>query len=148
MDGLASYRPGRAHQHVSSGIRPVGARRVPGRSSPMDGIVDVLQYAVDGVAQQQQATANNLANSETPGYTAQDVDFETSLQQALGSPTGGTASTAVSADPAAAATDGNNVDTSTQLVNAQKETLQYQTMVDMLNAQFRLVSGAAGGSFS
>jgi flagellar basal-body rod protein FlgB len=114
----------------------------------MDGIVNVLQYAVDGVSQQQQATANNLANSETPGFTAQDVDFETSLQQALASSTGGKASTLVSADPAAAATDGNNVDTGTQLVDAQKETLQYQTVVEMLNAQFRLVSGAAGGSFS
>jgi flagellar basal-body rod protein FlgB len=114
----------------------------------MDGIVNVLQYAVDGVAQQQQATANNLANSETPGYTAQDVDFETSLQQAIDAPTGGSASATVTADPAAPATDGNNVDTGTQLVDAQTETLQYQTMVDMLNAQFRLVSGAAGGSFS
>ena len=114
----------------------------------MDGIVNVLQFAVDGVAQQQQATANNLANSETPGFTAQDVDFQTSLQQALEGPGGGTARVAVSADPAEAATDGNNVDTATQLVAAQKETLQYQTMVDMLNAQFRLISGAAGGSFS
>jgi flagellar basal-body rod protein FlgB len=114
----------------------------------MDGIVDVLQYAVDGVAQQQQATANNLANSETPGYTGQEVDFQTSLQQALDSSTGGTASTVVSADPAAPGSDGNNVDTGTQLVDAQTETLQYQTVVDMLNAQFRLVSGAAGGSFS
>ncbi len=114
----------------------------------MDGIVDVLQYAVDGVAQQQQATANNLANSETPGYTGQDVDFETSLQQAINSPNGGTATALVSADPAAPATDGNNVDTGTQLVAGQTETLQYQTMVDMLNAQFRLISGAAGGSFS
>jgi len=26
--------------------------------------------------------------------------------------------------------------------------LQYQTNVEMLNAQFRLISGAAGGSFS
>ena len=32
--------------------------------------------------------------------------------------------------------------------DAQQETLQYQTTVDMLNAQFRLISGAAGGSFS
>jgi flagellar basal-body rod protein FlgB len=114
----------------------------------MDGIVNVLQYAVDGVAQQQQATANNLANAETPGFTAQDVDFETSLQQAINAPGGGTASAVVSADPAEAATNGNNVDTGTQLIDAQKETLQYQTMVDMLNAQFRLISGAAGGSFS
>ncbi|HXQ44577.1 MAG TPA: flagellar basal body protein [Acidimicrobiales bacterium] len=114
----------------------------------MDGIVDVLQYAVDGVNQQQQATANNLANSQTPGYTAQDVDFATSLQQAIDSPNGGTASAVVSADPAAPATNGNNVDTGNQLVDAQQETLQYQTTVDMLNAQFRLISGAAGGSFS
>jgi len=114
----------------------------------MDGIVNVLQYAVDGVAQQQQATANNLANSETPGYTAQTVDFATSLQQALNSPNGGPASTIVAADPAPAASNGNNVATSSQLVNAQTETLQYQTMVDMLNAQFRLISGAAGGTFA
>jgi flagellar basal-body rod protein FlgB len=114
----------------------------------MDGIVDVLQYAVDGVNQQQQATANNLANSETPGFTAQDVDFATSLQQAIESPDGGTANVVVSADPATPATNGNNVDTGNQLVDAQQETLQYQTTVDMLNAQFRLVSGAAGGSFS
>jgi flagellar basal-body rod protein FlgB len=114
----------------------------------MDGIVDVLQYAVDGVNQQQQATANNLANSETPGFTAQDVDFATSLQQAIESPDGGTANVVVSADPATPATNGNNVDTGNQLVDAQQETLQYQTTVDMLNAQFRLISGAAGGSFS
>ena len=114
----------------------------------MDGIVNVLQFAVDGVAQQQQATANNLANADTPGFTAQDVSFETSLQQAIDAPGGGSASVVESADPSAPASDGNNVDTGTQLVDGQQETLQYQTMVDMLNAQFRLISGAAGGSFS
>lgn len=114
----------------------------------MDGIVGVLQFAADGISQQQQATANNLANSETPGYTAQDVDFETSLQQAINASGGGTASIAVTPDTSAPASDGNNVDTSTQLVDAQEETLQYQTVVEMLNAQFHLISGATGGSFS
>jgi flagellar basal-body rod protein FlgB len=114
----------------------------------MDGIVSVLQFAADGVAQQQQATANNLSNSETPDFTAQDVSFESSLQQAIDTNGGGTASINVTPDPAAPATDGNNVDTSTQLVDGQEETLQYQTVVEMLNAQFRLISGAAGGSFS
>jgi len=114
----------------------------------MDGIVGVLQFAADGVSQQQQATANNLANSETPGYGAQDVDFETSLQQAIDSQNGGTASITVNPDTSAPASNGNNVDTSTQLVDAEEETLQYQTVVEMLNSQFRLISGAAGGSFS
>src|ERR1700685_1693999 len=51
----------------------------PGGSRSMDGIVNVLQYAVDGVAQQQQATANNLSNSQTPGFTTHEVAFETSF---------------------------------------------------------------------
>lgn len=114
----------------------------------MSGIVGVLQFAVDGLAQQQQTIANNLANNDTPGFTAQDVDFQSSLQQALDSNTGGTASVTVATDPATPATDGNNVDTSQQLVSAQQTTLEYQTTVEMLNAQFRLVAGASGGSFT
>ena len=114
----------------------------------MDQILGVLGFAVDGLSQQQQAIANNLANVDTPGFTAQDVNFESSLQNALASPDGGTASITVTPDPAPASSNGNNVDTSTQLVNADQTTLQYQTMVDMLNAQFMLVEGAAGGSFT
>lgn len=113
----------------------------------MSGIVNVLHFAVDGLAQQQQAIANNLANSETPGYTGQDVNFQSSLQQALQSPNGGSAEVTVSADPATPATDGNNVDTGQQLVAAEQNTLQYQATVELLNAQFRLVQGATGGSF-
>ena len=117
----------------------------------MDGIIGVLQFAVDGLTQQQQAIGNNLANSETPGYTAQDVNFEQSLQQALNaSPTGPaqTASVTVTPDPAAPATDGNNVNTGNQLVAAQEATMHYQATIEMLNAQFELVQGATGGSFT
>ncbi len=113
----------------------------------MDGIVNILHFAVDGVAQRQQAIAGNLANSQTPGFTASDVSFESSLQQAMSSTGGGTATITQSADPAPAATNGNNVDAGQQLVAAEKTTLQYQTDVELLNAQFRLVQGATGGSF-
>jgi flagellar basal-body rod protein FlgB len=114
----------------------------------MDGIIGVLQFAADGLTQQQQAIAGNLANSETPGYTAQDVSFESSLQQALNTPNGGTATVATTPDPTAPSSNGNNVDTSGQLVSAEQNTLQYQTTVEMLNAQFRLISGATGGSWT
>lgn len=114
----------------------------------MSGIVDVLQFAVEGLTQQQQAIANNLANSETPGFTATDVNFQNSLAQAMSSTNGGTASVTSTPDPAASATDGNNVDTGSQMVDAEQNTLQYQATVELLNAQFRLVQGAAGGSFT
>ncbi|HWE56918.1 MAG TPA: flagellar basal body protein [Acidimicrobiales bacterium] len=114
----------------------------------MSGIVNVLQFAVDGLTQQQQVIANNLANSETPGYTAQDVNFQNSLAQALSNSNGATASVTTTPDSAAPATDGNNVDTGNQMINAEQNTLQYQATVELLNAQFRLVQGSAGGSFS
>lgn len=113
----------------------------------MSGIVDVLHFAVDGLSQQQQAIANNLANAETPGFTATDVNFQNSLAQALASNSGGTASVTTTPDPAMPATDGNNVDTGHQMVAAEQNTLSYQATVDLLNAQFRLVQGATGGSF-
>jgi len=78
----------------------------------------------------------------------QDVSFESSLQQALATPSGGTAQLATTTDPSPPATNGNNVDTGAQLVAAEQNTLQYQTTVEMLNAQFRLVQGATGGSFT
>ncbi|HUZ10061.1 MAG TPA: flagellar basal body protein [Acidimicrobiales bacterium] len=112
-----------------------------------DGIVGVLQFAVDSLSLQQQTTANNIANDQTPGYTAQEVSFEQSLQQAISSPTGGPATATVTSSPAVPGSNGNNVDLPTEMTQATQETMQYQTMVELLNAQFRLVQGAAGGSF-
>jgi flagellar basal-body rod protein FlgB len=114
----------------------------------MDQILSVLQFALDGVSQRQQVVANNLANADTPGFTAQQVNFESSLQQALDAPSGGQATVSVANSPNAPGSNGNNVDTGQQLVAADQTTLQYQTMVEMLNAQYRLIQGAAGGSFS
>lgn len=113
----------------------------------MDGVLGILRFAVDGLSQQQQAVANNLANADTPGFTAQSVDFQSSLQQAIDSPNGGTATVSVTPSTDPAGPNGNNVDTANQMVQAEQTTLQYQTMVEMLNAQFRLIQGAAGGSF-
>lgn len=112
-----------------------------------DGIVGVLKFAVDSLSLAQQTTASNIANQQTPGYQAQEVSFEQSLQQAMASPGGGQAVAKVYGSPAAPGTNGNNVDLATELTGADQETMQYQTMVELLNAQFRLVQGAAGGSF-
>jgi len=108
--------------------------------------VSVLQFALDGVSQQQQAIAGNLANAQTPGYTAEHVSFEQSLERAISE--GGTASITEQPSAAPPATDGNNVDLTTELVAAQQSTLQYQVITNALNDQFHLVQGAAGGPFT
>lgn len=111
------------------------------------GIIDVLHFAIDSIGAQQSAVANNIANAQTPNYHATDVSFEQSLQQALASPGGAVAHSSLVASSAPAAVDGNNVSLATDLVEAEKATLQYQTVTDSLNAQFRLIQGSTGGTY-
>ncbi|HEX4081703.1 MAG TPA: flagellar basal body protein [Acidimicrobiales bacterium] len=115
----------------------------------MDGqIVDVLQFALDGVQQQQTSVANNLANLDTPNYTDTETTFQQSLTQALDASGGGTATITDVPSTSAAGTDGNNVDLASELTEAEQSTLQYQALSESINAQFRLVQGASGGSFT
>jgi flagellar basal-body rod protein FlgB len=111
-------------------------------------IVGILQFAIDGVTQQQNAIANNVSNVSTPGYTAQEVSFESSLAHAVGTPGEQVASVTSAPSLASPATNGNNVRLGDELVAMQSDTLHYQTVTDSLNAQFRLIQGAAGGSYS
>lgn len=46
-------------------------------------IASIYQPALDGLSARQRAISNNLANADTPGYKAQDVTFETRLQQKI-----------------------------------------------------------------
>jgi flagellar basal-body rod protein FlgB len=114
----------------------------------MSDIMQVLGFALQGMTERQQVIANNLSNVDTPGYTAQQVHFQASLENALNGPNSQTASITESASPQLPNTDGNNVDVGSQMVDAVQATMQYQALVDMFNAQFRLTQGAAGGSFS
>jgi flagellar basal-body rod protein FlgB len=79
--------------------------------------MQAIQASLDGLAARQRISAQNLANSETPGYTAQTVNFEDSLSAALasGDPTRTTISTGVTADPPNI--NGNNVSVDTETIS-------------------------------
>ncbi|HET6810684.1 MAG TPA: hypothetical protein VFH50_06720 [Acidimicrobiales bacterium] len=108
-----------------------------------------LHYAIDGLSLRQQAIAGNLANVQTPGYHAKEVDFEQSLSQALsGGNLQGAGGPSVTTSTAPTDADGNNVNASSDIVTLQETTLRYQATVDSLNAKFRMLRGAMGGGFS
>ncbi len=104
--------------------------------------VQVLHYAIDGLSLQQNTTASNISNDNTPGYTAQEVDFQSSLQNAMNSPDGGTASVSTYLSAAEPGTNGNNVDLTQEMVGAEKSTLQYQAVVQAMNFKFQLLTNA------
>ena len=108
--------------------------------------IGILQFALDSIVEQQQTIANNIANEDTPGYQADQVTFASSLSNALAN--GGEATAQSVPEGLSSGTNGNNVSVADELLAAEKATLQFQTVSESLNAQFRLVAGAAGGSFS
>jgi flagellar basal-body rod protein FlgB len=104
-----------------------------------------IYQAMQGLWAQEQSVSNNVANVDTPGYKATDVSFESSLAQAIaaGNPSQMQISTTASTAPADQT--GNNVSLSSEMVEEQKAGMQFQTMVDAMNAKFQLLSTAING---
>lgn len=48
----------------------------------MDKLLGIQQYTLGVRTQRAEMIANNLANADTPGYKAKDIDFQTALAQA------------------------------------------------------------------
>ena len=112
-------------------------------------ISGILRFAVNSLDLQQQVASDNVANAQTPGYTAEEVSFQQSLDAALASPSpGATAHATEYASSSAPASNGNNVNLTQELTNLERSSLQSQTMVELLNDRQRLVRGAMGGGFT
>jgi flagellar basal-body rod protein FlgB len=104
-----------------------------------------LQTAIAGLGQRQRVTANNIANSETPNFTASSVQFESALADAVA--TGDPATAAVDVTPTndPAGVHGNNVSLENEFVTATKTTLQEKLLTGALSAKYGWVSTVLKG---
>jgi flagellar basal-body rod protein FlgB len=109
-----------------------------------DVTMDSVFEAMQGLTARQDAIANNIANIQTPNYTAQNVNFESSLQQAIASGNPSQASISVTPSDATPQANGNNVNLDDETVTAMQTQESYQTMVDAMNAKFQLLTDAIG----
>jgi flagellar basal-body rod protein FlgB len=107
--------------------------------------------------------ASNLANADTPGYQARDVDFRSALQQAsaesaqlaLSTPTAGQIGAAGSdADqlkyrvPMQPSMDGNTVDTQVEQAAFAANTVHYQASLSFINGTIQTMRLAITGGNS
>lgn len=104
-----------------------------------------LQQAVSGLGLRQQVTANNIANLETPGFTAQKVDFEASLASAVAAGNPSTTAITTSASTEPAGINGNNVDLNDEVVTATKTGLQEKLLTGALTSEYGLISTVLKG---
>ncbi len=105
-----------------------------------------VRTALTGLATRQRVSANNIANIETPGFTAQRVDFEGALRSAVSDGSTGTGiAPTVSSSPNAARQDGNNVNLDEETLLSMDTGMRYQLMLRAMDDRFGLISAALKG---
>jgi flagellar basal-body rod protein FlgB len=133
----------------------------------LDQYVGVHAAALDVRARRGELIANNLANADTPGFRARDIDFRQAMARAAGDQGSGVAlattqpghigastgtdSAATNPDlkyrtPLAPALDGNTVDAQIEQANFAENAVRYQATLTFLNAKFRGLLTAILGS--
>src|SRR5688572_10162914 len=133
----------------------------------LDQYVGVHATALDVRARRTELIANNLANADTPGYKAQDIDFRQAMARAAGDKPvsgvhlsttqsghiGGAASADAAGNPdlkyrtpLAPALDGNTVDAQLEQSAFAENAVRYQATLTFLNAKFRGLMTAIMGN--
>jgi flagellar basal-body rod protein FlgB len=126
-----------------------------------DNLFGIHTQALDLWQRRTEVLANNLANADTPGYLARDIDFRKALAAAGGSsdklPLQTTGSGQVDAAERAAealayrvptqpSMDGNTVDAQVEQANFAENAVRYQATLTFLNSKFRTLITAIMGS--
>ena len=105
-----------------------------------------LQVSLRGLASRQRAIADNVANIETPGYTAKRVDFESSLRSAMQAQAPEAATIGQSRSSDQANQYGNNVNLETETLDLTETNLRYQLSIEALNGKYRLLRDVIRGN--
>jgi flagellar basal-body rod protein FlgB len=112
----------------------------------IDTTQSALELAMHGATMRHEALAANIANADTPGYQARDIDFHSTLQDALSA--GPTASAAgdfaVRAEPATMRADGNGVDIDVETSKLAENTLEYEALTTVARARLDIIGSAMG----
>lgn len=114
----------------------------------------LMQKALDGAWLRQEVLAENVANSETPGYKRQDVDFRTALAKAVEPrmtllttserhvDSRGSQGIRVTQDEGRITPDGNGVDMDREMAEVSANAMYYAAVSRQLSGYLSLIRRA------
>jgi flagellar basal-body rod protein FlgB len=119
----------------------------------------IAKLALDGLSQRQNIISNNIANVDTPGYSAKTVDFASTLQKAvneqdqlamnktdsrhLASPTDSVNFAVTDRPGGTERADGNNVDINVELTDMSETGVKYQALTASVSLKLQLLKDIA-----
>ena len=124
--------------------------------------VDLIGKGVNATWLRNEVINNNIANDDTPGFKASEVEFEDIMAAAVGNGKHGlelaasderhitdqtrnvddVAATEVTDESTSKGLDKNNVDIETEMVALAKNSIEYYAMVSKINSEFRKLDSA------
>lgn len=111
-------------------------RTPPGEDFVLESVTSVaLASAMDALSLRQRTIANNIANINTPNYTAKRVSFEDQLAASVQSGDGSVNAT-ISPSDEPTRTDGNNVNLDTETMSNIDTVLRYQFAARAVAGEF------------
>lgn len=132
-------------------------------SSINDSLFGLHTQALDTWQKRGEVLASNLANADTPGYLARDVDFKKALASASGTdstlpltitqqgqidPQKQAAQQLAYRVPTQPSMDGNTVDTQVEQANFAANGVHYQASLSFITAQIHMLRTAITGGQS
>jgi flagellar basal-body rod protein FlgB len=96
--------------------------------------MNLLSRLLDTASMRQNVIAQNVANVNTPGYSAQEVAFEEALRQAFGNHEAGGVvpkPEIITGAGGTAREDGNNVDVDLEMARLQKNALYFKVYTQL-----------------
>jgi flagellar basal-body rod protein FlgB len=122
----------------------------------------IHQYTIGARSQRAEVLAANIANADTPGYKARDVDFSALLEQAQGGQSTAVALTRTNEQHIAGGSsldsgvmyrtpleadtgDGNTVDINQERTAFMENSLEFQTSLSFLNSKISVLMRAIKG---
>ena len=134
----------------------------------LDRLTSTLNFQTEALvlrAERQRLISSNIANADTPGYAARDMDFAAALRQAVGAGGTGAASAVATtapghitntvngrppvhlnyAQPAQTNLDSNSVDMDRERANFADNTVRYEATLRFINGSVKTMLTAITG---
>jgi flagellar basal-body rod protein FlgB len=109
-------------------------------------VVQGLGSAIDLLQRRHQVLSENVANAETPGYRARDLDFQSALLHAFEPTAAGTSEVEATADRSATVkVDGNSVDLDTEMARVSENALKIVALTRLLARKYEGLKAAIDG---
>ena len=103
----------------------------------LDPVTLHIERYMDLLSARQKLVAANIANADTPGYRARDIDFQSEFQSAIAAPPA-----SVEVPGLKIKNDGNNVSVDREARLLSENALRFNVASELMRSQIRMVRSA------